>query len=271
MPAKNANLEHFTKDSTSRFFRDITNTSTSSSKDMSKSVKQIKMGQKAKNSYKSAISQTSKVSNPPQLNIHVNPTSQYPNFIHVALSNEKKNLLDTLRVDMNMESRKHLRPDSQYMNNQTEIRPHMRQILVDWLMQVCDVHKMTDPTLFLAIDIIDRYLSKEIIFKKNFQLVGIVALMISCKYCEISHPTVDFMTDLTMNTYKHREFKKLEGLILNSLDWSITKATSNDFVHKYVQFLELPCEIANYAVVSVLINLTNNFFKVLDRSDTTLL
>ena len=45
-------------------------------------------------------------------------------------------------------------------------------------------------TLYLTLNIIDRYLSTEIVTKRKLQLVGITAMLIACKYEEIWPPKV---------------------------------------------------------------------------------
>lgn len=46
------------------------------------------------------------------------------------------------------------------MTLQTEINDKMRAILVDWLIEVHLKFKLLAETLFIAVNIIDRYLEK---------------------------------------------------------------------------------------------------------------
>ena len=52
------------------------------------------------------------------------------------------------------------RPRENYMDRQGDITYKMRAILVDWLVDVHLKYKMVPETLFLTINIIDRYLDK---------------------------------------------------------------------------------------------------------------
>lgn len=45
-------------------------------------------------------------------------------------------------------------------------------------------------TLYLTVNIIDRYLSIQTVTKGKLQLVGITAMLIACKYEEIWPPQV---------------------------------------------------------------------------------
>jgi cyclin B len=66
----------------------------------------------------------------------------------------------------------------------------MRLILVDWLVDVHRKFKLRSTTLFMAINILDRYMqiTSESIPKSKFQLLGITSLFIASKYEEIYPP-----------------------------------------------------------------------------------
>lgn len=56
-------------------------------------------------------------------------------------------------------------PKIGYMTLQNDINEKMRAILVDWLIEVHYKFKLLPETLFLTINLIDRYLEKEIIHR----------------------------------------------------------------------------------------------------------
>lgn len=55
---------------------------------------------------------------------------------------------------------------------QPELEWYMRPYLVDFLIEIHQQHALRPETLYLAINIVDRYVSKRIVFKKHYQLVG---------------------------------------------------------------------------------------------------
>lgn len=73
--------------------------------------------------------------------------------------------------------------------------------MVDWLINVHMKFKLLPETLFITINLVDRYLSIEVIDKQNVQLLGVAALMIACKYEEIYPPTVKDFIYVTKNAY----------------------------------------------------------------------
>lgn len=99
-------------------------------------------------------------------------------------------------------------PNPRYMDHQTEIEwcvsflPHtqvylsdpftthrsMRTTLIDWLLQVHARYHMLPETLWIAINLIDRFLSNRVVSLVKFQLVGVTAMFIAAKYEEIMAP-----------------------------------------------------------------------------------
>lgn len=64
------------------------------------------------------------------------------------------------------------------------LQPQMRAILLDWLIEVCEVYKLHRETYYLAMDYIDRYLSiRHDVPKNQLQLIGITCLFIASKVC----------------------------------------------------------------------------------------
>lgn len=78
-----------------------------------------------------------------------------------------------------MQPRKFWRANPNYMTNQPDLNEKMRRILVDWLLKVHTKFKLMPETLFLTVNIIDRYLSHEIVTRKELQLVGVTAMHIA--------------------------------------------------------------------------------------------
>lgn len=75
-----------------------------------------------------------------------------------------------------LELEKKYRPEPDYMSRQPEVNTKMRNILVDWMVEVTAEYKLNDETLFLAVDYIDRFLSLMSIARSHFQLLGMIIL-----------------------------------------------------------------------------------------------
>ena len=76
------------------------------------------------------------------------------------------------------------------MDNQKELKWKMRAILVDWIIEVHTKFRLLPETLFLAVNIIDRFLSLRVVSLVKLQLVGVTALFIASKFEEVMSPSI---------------------------------------------------------------------------------
>lgn len=113
-------------------------------------------------------------------------------------------------------------PQPDYMANQSEITWEMRQTLVDWLLQVHFRYHMLPETLWIAINLVDRFLSRRVVSLGKLQLVGVTAMFIAAKYEEILAPSVDEFVFMTENGYTKEEILKGERIVLQTLEFRIS-------------------------------------------------
>ena len=73
---------------------------------------------------------------------------------------------------------------------QPDLNARMREILIDWMHDVSGKFRLQQETLFLAIHVMDRFLSRVAVTRRRLQLVGCVALLLACKYEEMLVPEV---------------------------------------------------------------------------------
>lgn len=95
-----------------------------------------------------------------------------------------------------------------YIEFQTDIHDKMRSILIDWLVDVHLKFKLRPETLYLTVNIIDRYLARTIVSRGSLQLVGVTAMLIASKYEEIYSPIVKDFVYITDNAYTREEILK---------------------------------------------------------------
>lgn len=105
-------------------------------------------------------------------------------------------------------------PDPDYMANQTEVDWATRNKLIEWIMQLHMRYHMLPETLWIAINIIDRFLSNRTVSLVKLQLVGLTAIFIAAKYEEIMAPSVDEFVYMSDNGYSKDEILKGERIIL---------------------------------------------------------
>lgn len=122
-----------------------------------------------------------------------------------------------------------------YMSQQSDINERMRAILIDWLIEVHMKFELMDETLFLTVNIIDRYLSRQRVMRKHLQLVGVTAMLLACKYEEVSVPVVDDFVLISDNAYTKEEVLQMEKLILSTLHFNMTVPTPYVFMKRFLK------------------------------------
>ncbi|KAG6646353.1 G2/mitotic-specific cyclin-1-like [Carya illinoinensis] len=122
-----------------------------------------------------------------------------------------------------------------YMAQQFDINERMRSILIDWLIEVHDKFELTKETLFLTINIIDRFLSKQTVVRKKLQLVGLVAMLLACKYEEVSVPIVGDLILISDKAYTRKEVLDMESLMLNTLQFNMSVPTPYVFMQRFLK------------------------------------
>jgi hypothetical protein len=92
--------------------------------------------------------------------------------------------------------------DHQYMGKmQKEIKDTSRAFLVEWIIDVHRKFKLMPETLYVTINIIDRYLSIMEIKKNHLHLLGVTALLIATKYEEIYPPELKELLNMSENKF----------------------------------------------------------------------
>lgn len=147
------------------------------------------------------------------------------------------------------------KPSNNYMDKlQQDINPSMRGILIDWLIEVSEEYKLVPDTLYLTVNLIDRYLSARFIQKQKLQLLGVTCMLIASKYEEMCAPRVEEFCFITDNTYTKEEVLKMEREVLNLMHFQLSVPTIKTFLRRFIQAAQssykTPCVelefLANY-------------------------
>lgn len=154
-----------------------------------------------------------------------------------------------------------LERDSSMLSNHPGLQPRMRAILLDWLIEVCEVYKLHRETYYLAVDYLDRYLSSNVqISKTRLQLIGITCLFIAAKVrtpyfyfllnCrvfnvillstfqqveEIYPPKIGEFAYVTDTACQEEDIIQQELILLTALNWSISPVTIIGWLSVYMQ------------------------------------
>lgn len=122
-----------------------------------------------------------------------------------------------------------------FMEHQPHINERMRSILVDWLVEVHLKFKLVPETLYLTVNIIDRYLERTEVSRPKLQLVGVTALLIASKYEEIYPPELRDLVYICDHAYRKEEILQMEESVLKTLEYQITIPSAHAFLVRYLK------------------------------------
>jgi len=125
--------------------------------------------------------------------------------------------------------------DNDFMKAQADVNANMRTVLVDWLVEVHRKFKLVPATYFLAINILDRFLSKTHIGRKQLQLCGCACLWISSKYHEIYAPEMDDFVYISDRAFTDSQIIAMEIQILKSVNFVLTVPTLLHYTERYAR------------------------------------
>jgi hypothetical protein len=112
----------------------------------------------------------------------------------------------------------------------------MRPYLLDFLIEAHTAFQLLPSTLFLTVNLLDRYCSKRVVYKRHYQLVGCAALLIAAKYGDKKDrvPTIRELKSMCCSLYDDDMFIQMEWHVLQTLGWTIGHPTVDSFLQMAV-------------------------------------
>ena len=123
-------------------------------------------------------------------------------------------------------------PNPNYMEHQEDLEWKMRGILVDWLIEVHTRFRLLPETLFLAVNIVDRFLSIKVVPLDKLQLVGITAMFIASKYEEVLSPHVGNFVHVADDGFTVDEVLSAERYTLQTLKYDLSYPNPMNFLRR---------------------------------------
>ena len=126
----------------------------------------------------------------------------------------------------------------------------MRPYLLDFLIEAHAAFGLLPETLFLSINLLDRYCSRRIVYKKHYQLVGCSALLIAAKYGDRKDcvPTIKELNGMCCGLYDDDMFTQMEWHVLQTLEWAIGHPTIDSFLQIAVENQPYDPEVEHMAL-----------------------
>ena len=169
--------------------------------------------------------------------INDNTKNTNPQFAEEYTTDIIESLLE--EEDFYFNKKKYIDPF--YLENEdSELTPEMRTIAVDWLVLIhSKIFKFDENTLFLAIQIFDRYLSKVDLTAEKTELLLYTSFMIASKHNEIDYVNMQETLKLSQDKFKKEEIIRMESEILRRLNFEILIPTMCEFFILFASYLHL--------------------------------
>ncbi|SCU84978.1 LAFA_0D13168g1_1 [Lachancea sp. 'fantastica'] len=101
------------------------------------------------------------------------------------------------------------------------LRPSLRAILIDWLIEVHMKFQLLPETLYLAINVMDRFMALRKVSMAKLQLLAVSSLLIAAKFEEINLPKLSQYAYITDGACTCQDIKEAEMYVLTTLKFNI--------------------------------------------------
>ena len=109
----------------------------------------------------------------------LNKTKSIESFDDLTILNDKKFIMKL--NDLQMIPLVPPGTKSYYETIQTDLKPYMRKMIIEWMQDICQAEKFDILVFPLAVYIMDKYLYEQKVMRYKLQLVSCVCLLIACK------------------------------------------------------------------------------------------
>ena len=146
--------------------------------------------------------------------------------------NKKEEFLTEILIGLKLDEKINF-PD--YSNNIfknqdiKDINEGHRGVVIEWLSYINHFFNQSNETLFMCINIMDRYTSKKKFSLNIYQLVGISSFLIASKYEDTNSPPIDKLIYISKYIYTHNDIISMEKDILATLNFDIFSVSAFHF------------------------------------------
>ncbi|ORZ37926.1 cyclin-like protein [Catenaria anguillulae PL171] len=123
-------------------------------------------------------------------------------------------------------------PKAYYVTQQGDMSWGMRSVLVDWLFEVHKKFEFLPETMFLAVSLLDRFMSLRQCDIGKFQLVGLTCLFIAAKIEEVNPPQIGTLVYMADNGFAEADMIAAESYILKTLDFDLWAPGPFSFIRR---------------------------------------
>jgi Cyclin, N-terminal domain len=127
------------------------------------------------------------------------------------------------------------------LKRQRNITPKMREILFDWMAEVCEEFMLKRETLYMSINFLDRYLlyAPYEVPKNELQLIGVSSMVLSCKVEEVYIPRINDFALATDGGYSRDQIQAMESKIMKVLQYKLHPVTLSNWANWYMNMWDV--------------------------------
>ncbi|KIO30129.1 hypothetical protein M407DRAFT_55418, partial [Tulasnella calospora MUT 4182] len=144
-------------------------------------------------------------------------------------------------------------PDPDFMERQSEFTWKARGILADWMMKVHSTFRLLPETYWLAMNLLDRFLSRRTVTLAKAQLLGTSCLIIASKFTEIVVPSTKTWAAVSLDPVGVNDLYVAERYILKTLEYKISPPNPLDFLRRISKADDYDAQLRNVAKYLTLI------------------
>eukprot|EP01135_Chromosphaera_perkinsii_P004495 Nk52_evm19s284 gene=Nk52_evmTU19s284 len=130
--------------------------------------------------------------------------------------------------------------DPYYLQNMQggAVKPWMRRDVVEWIMEIIELHNFHAETLALSVNFFDRVLSMCKVSVAYVQLVAAAALLIASKLKETNPISLKNLSHSIDYAYTVAEITKMESIILAKLQWEVNAVVPHEVLEQIMYRLQ---------------------------------
>lgn len=107
--------------------------------------------------------------------------------------------------------------------------------MFNWLSTVCWSYDVDTEGIFLCVELVNSYLELRTITKAKLQALGVVCLLLSCKYTgQEKSFKIQELCSMCKNIYSEEELLELEARVLETIDFDLEQPHTFRFLKEYI-------------------------------------